>query len=89
MRLSIKGLMFSCGLLWGGALLCLGLIHLASPSYASDFLKGISSIYPGYHGGSGLGDVLLGTFYGAVDGALGGLFFGWLYNAFSGQPARA
>lgn len=89
MRLSIKGLTLSCGLLWGGALLCVGLIRLASPSYAAEFVAEISSIYPGYHGGTGLGDVLLGAVYGVIDGALGGFFFGWLYNLFSGQSAQA
>jgi hypothetical protein len=88
MRLSIRGVMFTTGLLWGGCILCVGLVHLAFPGYASDFLAGISSIYPGFHGGRSFGDVIVGTAYALVDGGLGGVFFAWLYNAFSArQPA--
>jgi hypothetical protein len=85
MKLSIRGLMLTTALLWGGCIFCVGLAHLAFPSYASDFLAGISSIYPGFHGGRSFGDVILGTAYALVDGGLGGLFFGWLYNLFSSQ----
>jgi hypothetical protein len=80
MRLSIKGMAIASALLWGGGILCLGLIHLASPSYAESFLEGISSIYPGFHGARSFGDVLVGTAYALIDGGVGGLFFAWLYN---------
>ena len=80
MRLSVKALTIVSGLLWGGGLLFVGLIHLANPSYGSSFLQGISSIYPGFHGGRSLGDALVGTVYGLTDGAFGGFLFGWLYN---------
>jgi hypothetical protein len=86
MKLSIRGLAIATGLLWGGALLCVGLAHLASPSYASSFLEGISSIYPGFHGVRSLTDALVGTGYGLVDGAAGGFVFGWLYNHFAVVP---
>ena len=49
MRLSPKSLAFACGLLWGGAILFVGLINLASASYGMEFLKVASSIYPGFH----------------------------------------
>jgi hypothetical protein len=87
MRLSIRSLTLTAGLLWGGAILLLGIIHLASPGYGSAFLEGISSIYIGFHGGRSAADVLLGTVYALIDGALGGLFFGWLYNSFARTPA--
>jgi hypothetical protein len=85
MKLSIRGLMFTTALLWGGCILCVGMAHLAFPNYASHFLAGISSIYPGFHGGRSFGDVIVGTAYALVDGGLGGLFFGWLYNLFSSR----
>ena len=87
MRLSLKALSITCGLLWGGAIACVGLVHLASPSYGSSFLEGISSIYPGFHGARSLGDALVGTAYGLIDGGLGGFFFGWLYNLFAGRAS--
>jgi hypothetical protein len=85
MQLSIKSLMIACGLLWGGAVGCAGLVHLAVPTYASSFLEGISSIYPGFHGARSVGDAFVGAAYGLIDGGLGGFFFGWLYNQFAGR----
>lgn len=89
MKLCVRSLTLTVALLWGGAILCVGLAHLAFPGYASSFLSGIGSIYPGFHGAQSFGDVLVGTAYALVDGALGGLIFGWLYNAFSAPHARA
>ena len=85
MRLSIRGLTITSGLLWGGAILSLGLIHLASPSYSSSFLAGVSSIYPGFHGARDVGDAFVGGGYALIDGAAGGLIFGWLYNFFAAE----
>jgi hypothetical protein len=89
MKLNIRGLTLTIALLWGGAVLCVGLAHLAFPGYASSFLSGIGSIYPGFHGARSFGDVLVGTAYALVDGALGGLIFGWLYNAFPAPHSSA
>ena len=86
MKLSIRALAIAASLLWGGALMCVGLVHLVSPSYGSSFLDGVSSIYPGFHGVRSLTDALVGTGYGLVDGAAGGFFFGWLYNRFAIMP---
>ena len=80
MRLSIKALTFSFALLWGGCLLFVGLVHLAVPSYGTAFLDLMGSIYPGFHASGSIGDVLIGTGYGLVDGAVGACVFGWLYN---------
>lgn len=86
MKLSTRALAIATGLLWGGALMCVGLAHLASPAYGSSFLDGVSSVYPGFHGAHSLTDALVGTGYGLVDGAAGGFFFGWLYNRFCHHP---
>jgi hypothetical protein len=85
MRLSLKALTIASGLLWGGGVLCLGMIHLASPSYGVSFLGSISSIYPGFHGARSFGDALVGAACALIDGGLGGFFFGWLYNLFAGR----
>ena len=82
MRLSIKSLAIACAVLWGGGILFVGLVNLASPSYGTVFLQWTSSIYPGFHNSRTFIDVLVGTGYGLVDGAVGGLLFGWIYNAF-------
>ena len=80
MQLSIKALVFAVAVLWAGCLLCVGLVHLIVPTYGSAFLSLVSSIYPGFHGSTTLGDTILGTAYALIDGAVGGAVFGWLYN---------
>jgi len=86
MRLSIQGLAIAAGLLWGGALLCVGLTNLASPSYGMSFLQVMSSVYPFFHASRTIGDVVIGTVDGLVDGAIAGFLFTWLYNTFAGRP---
>ncbi|MGB8769807.1 MAG: hypothetical protein WCC92_09340 [Candidatus Korobacteraceae bacterium] len=80
MQLSLKALGVTGALLWGVAVFICGIANLASASYAAEFLKVISSIYPGFHASRNFGDVVVGTCYALVDGGLGGLVFGWLYN---------
>ncbi len=89
MRLSIKSLAIATGLLWGGCMLLTGLLNLAFPNYGVAMLQIMSSVYPGFHFSRSVGDLLVGTGYGLVDGAIGGLVFGWLYNLFAGSGARA
>jgi hypothetical protein len=83
MQLSVKALSIVFGLLWGGAMLAVGLANLAVPSYGMAFLQWTSSIYPGFHASHTFSDVLVGTGYALVDGAFGGFFLGWLYNFFA------
>ncbi len=89
MKLSIRGLTLTCGFLWGGCMLCVGLAHLMFPGYGTSFLSGMRSIYPGFHGAQSFGDVIVGAGYALVDGGLGGAFFGWLYKAFAGKSPEA
>ncbi|HUY12868.1 MAG TPA: hypothetical protein VMX16_04450 [Terriglobia bacterium] len=85
MRLSIKACTISLALLWAGSVLLVGLLNLIFPCYGFTFLQMISSVYPGFHNSRTIASVLIGTGYALVDGGLGGLFFAWLYNAFSGD----
>lgn len=87
MRQSIRALALTFALLWGGCLLVVGLLNLAVPSYGSEFLRGVSSFYPGYHASRRFLDVLLGAGYGIVDGALDGFVCGWFFNLFLGRTA--
>jgi hypothetical protein len=84
MRFSFKAMALSGALLWGGAILLVGLINLAAPGYGLSFLQMTSSVYPGFHDTHTIRSVLIGTFDGLVDGAIAGLLFAWLYNIFSG-----
>jgi hypothetical protein len=89
MRLSMKGMAVALALLWGGGILFVGLLNLAVPSYGTDFLQMLSSVYPWFHASRSLGDVIIGTIDGLVDGATGGFLFAWLYNSFSGRMAQS
>lgn len=80
MRLNVIALTSTAGLLWGGAMLFTGLANLMWPPYGQAFLELAASIYPGYHAGTTIGQVITGTLYGFVDGAIAGFLFGWIYN---------
>ncbi len=84
MRLNLKALALSCGILWALCLFLVTLISLAT-GYADALLEVVASIYPGYSV-SALG-LILGLFYAFVDGAIAALIFGWLYNLFVGKQA--
>jgi hypothetical protein len=89
MRLSIQGLAFAAGLLWGGALLFVGLMNLASPTYGMGFLQVMSSVYPFFHASRTLRDVVIGAVDGLIDGAIAGLLLAWLYNCTAGRHHEA
>jgi len=86
MKLSLKGLSIAVALLCGGCVFVVGIANLASPSYGMEFLKVVSSVYPGFHASRTFVDVLVGTGYGIVDGAIGGFLLAWLFNLFA-KPA--
>ena len=89
MSLNIKALALTTACIWGGCLFLTGLANLAFPAYGLAWLRLAASIYPGYQGPAGLGSVILVTAYGLVDGAVGGMLFGWLYNRMArGAGAR-
>jgi len=81
MKLSIKGMSFTCALMWGIlAVFGVGMLNTVWPSYGREFLQMVASIYPGYHATPSYGQVIVGTLYALVDGAVGGAIFAWLYN---------
>jgi hypothetical protein len=85
MNVSLKAISLSSAVLWGSAILLVGLIHMVRPSYGGEFLRIISSVYPGADTTPTIGPVLVGTVYGLLDGAFAGLFFGWLYRVFTSR----
>jgi len=86
MRLSLKAITITGGLLGGGAILLVGLINLAWPGYGLNFLQLTSSVYPWFHASHTFSSVLIGTIDGLADGAVAGLLFAWLYNSLAGRP---
>ena len=79
MKFNIKALALACAILWGAAILLVGLANLIWGSYGQHFLQ-ILSFYPGYHATRSIGQVVLVTLYAVADGLIGGAVFGWLYN---------
>ncbi len=82
MKLSLRAMAIAIGLLCGGCIFFFGIVNLAAPSYGMEFLKLASSVYPGFHASRTFADVLVGTGYAIVDGAIGGFLLAWLYNLF-------
>lgn len=80
MKLNLKALSLTCAIVWGGLMLLMGLANLIWPTYGKAFLEVVASIYPGYHAVPSFGEVIVGTLYAVVDGCIGGLVVGWLYN---------
>ena len=85
MKLDVKAMAFTIGLVWGAAMLLAGVAYVISDGYAEAFLDVMASVYPGYDGTSNFGDVIVGTLYGLVDGAVGGAVVAWLYNRLAGR----
>lgn len=84
MKLDVKAMAFALGLIWGilAMFLC-GLANLIWPDYGKAFLEAMASVYPGYHATRSFWQVIVGTLYGLVDGAVAGAVIAWLYNRFT------
>lgn len=80
MKLSLKAAAITAGLMSAGYILSIGLIHLADPAYGAGFWAVVNSVYAGLHFAHEWENVALGTVYGFLDGAIGGLIFAWIYD---------
>jgi hypothetical protein len=80
MKFNVKALALGCAILWGAAVLLVGVANLICPHYGQQFLEMLASGYPGYHATRSVAQVALVTLYAAADGLIGGGVFGWLYN---------
>ncbi|HUX46228.1 MAG TPA: bacteriophage holin [Terracidiphilus sp.] len=80
MKLNSRAFGLACGILWGGALLVVGLVNLVWSGYGQRFLEDVASFYPGYDATQSIVQVAIVTVYGFVDGLAGGMVFSWLYN---------
>lgn len=86
MRLNLRAFAIAVAILWGAAVLLVGLANLVQPAYGVAFLEILASIYPGYHAAGSFGDLLVGFLYALVDGLVAGLVFGLLYNSLAPRP---
>ena len=73
MKLDIKAAALTGAVVWGGlALFLTGLANLIWPGYGQAFLDVAASLYPGYNATASFAQVIIGTVYGALDGAVAG-----------------
>lgn len=89
MKLNLKALALTAGILWALAILITGIANLIWSGYGVGFLQIMASVYPGYHAARSIGDLIVGTLYALVDGAFCGLVFGWLYNLLTSTASTA
>ncbi len=75
-----KAMTGASAILLGACMLVVGLINLRLPAYGADFLRMMSSVFPGFHDSQTLGSVIVGTIYGIADGAIMGYLFSSLYR---------
>ena len=80
MKLSLKAVAMTAGLMWAGCILLIGIVHLAHPQYGAGFLAMMGSLYPGLHFAHSWENVLAGTVCGFVDGVIVGSLFAWIYD---------
>jgi hypothetical protein len=89
MKLNARAMAMATGLIWGGGLLLTGVAAVTlggeGDYYGKDFLLMVASVYPGYRGVPEIGDVLLGTGIGLVDGAVAGFLLASIYNMCAGD----
>jgi hypothetical protein len=88
MKLSVKGLTIAGGIIWAFCILAVGILNIIFPAYGGEFLKLMASVYPGYKASGTFIDVIVGTLYALVDGAICGLVIAVLYNAFVGKAPK-
>jgi hypothetical protein len=81
MKLSIPAFALTAAIIWGLAVLLVGLGNLYSPGYGQAFLEVIGSVYPGYDPTVATrGSVIIAALYAVLYGLIGGLVFACLYN---------
>ncbi|MGD9241640.1 MAG: hypothetical protein PVG69_16545 [Desulfobacterales bacterium] len=80
MKLNLKALTIAFAILSAGAVFIVGVANFIWPGYGKAFLLMLASLYPGYKASGLFGDMIVGSLYALVDGAIIGLILGWLYN---------
>ena len=89
MRLNVKAMTIAVALIWGVlAMFLVGLANIIWPSYGQPFLDLMASLYPGYKATASIGQVVIGTLYGLLDGAICGALFAWFYNCSVGTGPK-
>ena len=80
MKINVRALALTIGILWGAQFLFLGILMQFFPNYGETWIQLWADVYPLYEGSGGVLDTLIGTVFGLIDGILGGAVVAWLYN---------
>ena len=80
MKINIKALALSFGIIWGLAIFLLTVWFLIM-CYEGNLLAKLGSVYLGYS--VSLPGAFIGLMYGFIDGLIGGALLGYLYNKFA------
>jgi len=86
MGLDIRATLLAAAILWALVVLITAVINALGTGYGTAFLQVMASVYPGYHASGSVLDVVKGTLYAFVDGAIFGAVFAWLYNYLAVGP---
>ena len=79
-KLDVRAFGLACGILWGFAMLVLGLINTFN-TWGAEIEQLMATVYIGYKP-TILGSII-GGIWGFLDAGIGGLIIAWLYNKFS------
>jgi hypothetical protein len=77
MKLSVKALALTSGILWG-VFVCLATLWLLVMGYEGRLISQLDHFYLGYT--FSVAGAFVGLAWGFVDGAVCGAIFAWLYN---------
>ena len=84
-KFNLKALALSLGITWSVGLLLMGWV--SALGWGEEAVEVLSSFYIGYES-SFLGGII-GAAWGFVDGAIGGVIIGFLYNIFVSPRKKA
>lgn len=80
MKLSVKALGLSLGILWAASLVIMGIVAILVPDYGLNFVNAVGTKYIGY--AATAPGIIIGAVWGFVDAGIGGVVLAWLYNKF-------
>jgi hypothetical protein len=80
LKLDAVALGFTLGIVWGSAMLLLGLINMGS-IWGSGIMHGMATLYIGYK--PTIPGSIIGGIWGFFDAGLAGVVIAWLYNKIS------
>ncbi|MDP6849848.1 MAG: hypothetical protein QGH51_01340 [Planctomycetota bacterium] len=87
MKLDVRAMALTIGILWGLHFLLFGIFMMFCPSFGGSWIQLWADIYPLYEGSGGVLDTLIGTVFGVVDGIIAGAVIAWLYNRIARNPS--